>query len=45
MVEEIELTCYETNDDIIPLLESNLEYMKQSARLKITTKIKNATGL
>ena len=40
-INEIELTCYETNDDIIPLLESNLEYIKKSSRLNITIKIIN----
>jgi adenine-specific DNA-methyltransferase len=39
VVKEIELTCYETNDDVIPLLESNIAYMQRSSRIKLTSRI------
>ena len=38
-IKEIELTCYETNIDVIPLLESNIEYMKRVAKTKLTVKV------
>jgi adenine-specific DNA-methyltransferase len=38
-VKNIELTCYENNADVWPLLEANLEYMKRSSKLKLTATI------
>lgn len=35
-VKEIELTCYETDRDVIPLLEANIEYIKNASKTKIT---------
>jgi len=34
-VEKIELTCYETNIDIIPLLIANLEFLKNTSRAEL----------
>jgi len=34
-VERIELTCYETNIDIIPLLKANLEFLKNTSRVEL----------
>jgi adenine-specific DNA-methyltransferase len=38
-IKEIELTCYETDFNVIPLLEANIEYIKNSSKIKITTMI------
>ena len=38
-MKEIDLTCYETNSDIIPLLESNIAHVRQSSRIKLTAKV------
>ena len=38
-IKEIDLTCYETDSDIIPLLESNIAYICQSSRIKLTARI------
>ena len=39
VVKEVELTCYETNSDIIPLLEANIDYLQRTSRIKLTAKI------
>ena len=39
IVKEVELTCYETNNDVISLLEANFSYIQHSSRIKLTTKI------
>ncbi|MDR0330955.1 MAG: Eco57I restriction-modification methylase domain-containing protein [Chitinispirillales bacterium] len=39
VIKKIELTCYETNRDIIPLLEANIEFMKYSSKLNIKATI------
>jgi len=44
-VKEIELTCYETNADVIPLLEANIAYMQQLTRIKLTVKIEKENYL
>jgi len=41
VVNEIELTCYETNSDILPLLESNLRFIKSSSRIRLSVIIKS----
>jgi adenine-specific DNA-methyltransferase len=38
-VKEIKLTCYETNPDVIPLLEANIEYMKRTSGIRLTSAI------
>jgi adenine-specific DNA-methyltransferase len=38
-VKELELTCYETNPDVLPLLEANLEYLKKASSMKLTATI------
>lgn len=38
-VKKIELTCYEINSDVIPLLEANIAYVQRSSRIKLTAKI------
>lgn len=35
-VQEIELTCYENDSNVLPLLESNLKYCRENAKKKIT---------
>jgi len=35
----IELTCYETNPDVLPLLEANIEYLRSSTKTKLTAAI------
>ncbi|MDR2105263.1 MAG: Eco57I restriction-modification methylase domain-containing protein, partial [Deferribacteraceae bacterium] len=36
---QVELTCYETNPDVIALLRSNLEYIRQKSRLRLSLRI------
>ena len=36
---EIQLTCYETNGDIIPLLEANISHMERAPALRLTSTI------
>jgi len=36
-IKEIILTCYETCDDIIPLLSENLKYLGNTSKIKLTT--------
>jgi adenine-specific DNA-methyltransferase len=38
-IKKIELTCYETNSDILALLEANIEYLKQVSTIDLTTAI------
>ncbi|MDR1835662.1 MAG: Eco57I restriction-modification methylase domain-containing protein, partial [Fusobacteriaceae bacterium] len=38
-IKKIELTCYETNGDILPLLESNIELMKLYSTIPLSVKI------
>lgn len=38
-VEKIELMCYETNPDVLPLLDANIELMKQNSAIPISVKI------
>ena len=38
---EVHLTCYETNSDIMPLLEANIEYMTRTAKVKLRITIIN----
>ena len=38
-IKNIELTCYETNCDIITLLIENIEFIKRLARVKLTAEI------
>ncbi|MDE7269258.1 MAG: Eco57I restriction-modification methylase domain-containing protein [Acetatifactor sp.] len=38
-VKEIELTCYENDINVLPLLHSNLEYCKQQSSKKITVNV------
>jgi len=38
-VKEVNLTCYETNSDIVPLLEANIEYMKSSSHFLLKVNI------
>lgn len=38
-VQEIEVTCYENDSNVLKLLESNLEYCSSNANKKITLKI------
>ena len=35
-IQEIELTCYENDSNVLPLLESNLEYCRENSKKKIT---------
>ena len=35
-IKSVYLTCYETDDNIVELLESNLEYIKNNTSLKMT---------
>ncbi len=44
-VEEIELTCYETNCDIIPLLEAGAAFMKQASKVRLTVIIRKENYL
>jgi len=39
IVREIELTCYETNEDIIPLLSANIEYLKSVSKIPLRARI------
>jgi len=36
---EIKLTCYETCEDIIPLLSDNLKYLEKMSEIKLTTEL------
>lgn len=38
-IKKAELTCYETNSDVIPLLEQNMAFIKRSARVELNIKI------
>ena len=38
-VEKLELICYENNSSIIPLLESNLSYIKENTKIPLDYKI------
>ena len=38
-IKNIELTCYETNKDIIPLLNESIAYVRRTARVKLDVKI------
>ena len=38
-VERINLTCYETNEDILPILRSNLEFMKNNSTKPLEYKV------
>lgn len=38
-IQEIELTCYENDSNVLPLLESNLKYCKENSKKKITITI------
>jgi adenine-specific DNA-methyltransferase len=38
-IKQIELTCYETDKDILPLLSDSLEYLKQKSKIKISTRL------
>jgi len=38
-VEEIELTCYENDENVLPLLYSNLEYCKEHSSKKISVHV------
>ena len=33
-IQEIELTCYENDENVLPLLKRNLEYCKEETRKK-----------
>lgn len=35
-IQEIELTCYENDSNVLPLLESNLKYCSENSKKKIT---------
>ena len=35
-IQEIELTCYENDSNVLPLLESNLKYCRENSKKKIT---------
>ena len=35
-IQEIELTCYENDSNVLPLLESNLKYCKENSKKKIS---------
>jgi adenine-specific DNA-methyltransferase len=38
-VKNVELVCYENNAAVLPLLESNVEFMKAAARLKLKASV------
>ena len=38
-IQNIELTCYETNTDIIPLLTENMEFIKRSVKMNLLVTI------
>lgn len=38
-IQEIKLTCYENDDNILPLLKENLNYCKNQSKTKIVVKI------
>lgn len=38
-IQEIELTCYENDENVLPLLKRNLEYCKEETRKKLTVNI------
>ena len=38
-IKNIELTCYETNSDIIPLLKENIDFIRHSTRVRLMVKI------
>ena len=38
-IQEIELTCYENDDNVLPLLKRTLEYCKEETRKKLTVNI------
>lgn len=38
-IQEIELTCYETDSNVLTLLESNLKYCREISKKKITVNI------
>ena len=38
-VKEIELICYETNQDVLPLLKANLAFIQRTSKLKLRIKI------
>ena len=35
-IQEIELTCYENDENVLPLLKRNLEYCKEETKKKLT---------
>lgn len=39
-IQKVELTCYENDENILPVLQSNLEYMKQNLDLTFTYNIR-----
>lgn len=38
-IRKVELTCYENDENILPLLKSNLDYMKHNLHLELSYKI------
>jgi adenine-specific DNA-methyltransferase len=38
-IKEIKLICYETNPDVIPLLEANIESMRQTSKIKLSVRV------
>ena len=38
-IQEIELTCYENDENVLPLLKRNLEYCKEETKKKLTVNI------
>ena len=44
-IKAIELTCFEYNPDILPLLEANSDYMMQASEIKLTINIIKANYL
>ncbi|MDO4648746.1 MAG: Eco57I restriction-modification methylase domain-containing protein [Eubacteriales bacterium] len=38
-IEEVSLTCYETDEDVLPVLKRNLEYIKMQAKIVFNYKI------
>ena len=38
-VSEVELTCYEINNDVLPILEANLAHLQNLSRIKLTLRI------
>ncbi|MDR2528437.1 MAG: Eco57I restriction-modification methylase domain-containing protein [Synergistaceae bacterium] len=38
-VKEIELTCYETNSDVLALLEANIRYMERISKVKLAASV------